>query len=412
VNVNVEIAQWLSTNWDPELPLRRWWSLLAESGWGFPSWPENWCGRGLSARDTKTVRQEFSRRGVLGPPSGIGPFLAAPTLISHGTPEQLAKYMTGIADGSELWCQLFSEPGAGSDLASLATRAEKDGDEYVVTGQKVWTTGAQFADYAILVARTNPDQPKHKGLSYFALDMKQQGVEVRPLKEMTGGATFNEVFLSEARIPAANMIGEPGEGWRVTMTTLSHERDSGNPASGGGGGNFIGAPPLDLPVSEFLKPTKDEKPDGFELAMSGGAVGLPQQMASDNGSSTDPVVRQELMDIYAQREVIRLSGLRAKAKARSGANPGPESSTGKLMGSELGRMVRETGLRLEGPYGQLMDDDAPEGGLLQAYGLFQPAMSIAGGSDEIQRNIIGERVLGLPKEPDVGRDQPWRDLPR
>jgi len=390
----------------------QWWSLLAESGWGFPSWPTQWCGRGLSGSQNKIVRREFAQRGVLGPPSGIGPFLAAPTLISHGTEEQLARYMTGIANGTDLWCQLFSEPGAGSDLASLSTRAERDGDEYVVNGQKVWTTGAQFADYAILVARTDPDQPKHRGLSYFAFDMKQEGVDVRPLKEMTGGATFNEVFISDARVPAANMIGAPGEGWRVTMTTLSHERDSGNPASGGGGGNFIGAPPLNMSVGDFLKPRTDEKPDGFELAMSGGALGLPQKVAVDNGKSSDPVVRQELMEIHIQREVIRLSGLRAKARAKSGAGPGPESSTGKLLSSQLGRMVRETGLRAEGPYGQLVDDDAPQGGLLQAFGLFHPAMSIAGGSDEIQHNIIGERVLGLPKEPDPGRDLSWKEQPR
>ncbi|MDA3039325.1 MAG: acyl-CoA dehydrogenase family protein, partial [Actinomycetota bacterium] len=356
------------------------------------------------------ARAELGRRGVLGPPAGIAPFLAAPTLLAHGTDDQLQRFMPGIAKGTDVWCQLFSEPGSGSDLASLATRAERDGDEYVVTGQKVWNTGAQYADWAILMARTDVDQPKHKGISYFAFDMRQPGVEVRPLKEMTGGATFNEVFLTEARVPASNLLSSLGEGWRVAMTTLSHERDNENPAAGGGGGTFIGRPDLSTTVAEFMKPNPDHRPDGFEIAMSGGVSELPVKLARQFGVASDPVTRQAVVDLWAHRQLMKLNGQRAKARSKQGQPPGAESSTGKLMGSDYGRKLREVGLAIEGPHGQLVDGDAPLDGIVQSYGLFQPAMSIAGGTDEVQRNIIGERVLGLPKEPDVSRDVAWRDI--
>ncbi len=405
-----QLDAWLDIAWDPQRPLGEWWSLLADEGWGFPSWPVEWFGRGLPSSTARRARIELVHRGALGPPAGIAPFLAAPTLLAHGTDEQLRRFMPGIAKGTDVWCQLFSEPGSGSDLASLATRAELDGDEYVVTGQKVWNTGAQFADWAILMARTDIDQPKHKGISYFAFDMRQPGVEVRPLKEMTGGATFNEVFLTEARVPVANLLGAPGEGWRVAMTTLSHERDNENPAGGGGGGTFIGRPDLSMPVADFMRPDPDHRPDGFEIAMSGGMGELPAKLAREFGRLDDAVTRQQVADLWAHRQLIRLNGQRGKARVKQGQPPGAESSTGKLMSSDLGRKMREVGLAIEGAHGQLMDTDAPHDGLLQAYGLFQPAMSIAGGTDEVQRSIIGERVLGLPKEPDVSRDVAWRDV--
>lgn len=407
-----EATRWLDENWDPEITVGEWWRLLADSGWGYPTWPSKWFGRDAKPAEARAIRQVFAERNILGPPSGIGPFLAAPTLFAHGTEDQLARYMPGIAYGTEIWCQLFSEPGAGSDLASLATRAERDGDEYRVNGQKVWNTNAQYAKYAILVARTDPDQPKHKGLSYFAFDMTQPGVEVRPLKEMTGASTFNEVFMSDARVNADDMIGQPGEGWRVTMTTLSNERDSNNPASGGGGGSFVGAPPLDETTAQALEPPVNETPDGFELALSGGARHLPFDTYRDFSRADDPVARDSLTQLHVLNEVMRFSNLRARSRARSGQGPGPESSTGKLMGTKAGRLMRELGLMMQGPYGQLVDEDAPYRGALQAYGLFVPASSIAGGSDEVQRNIIGERILGLPKEPDLSRDLPWRDVPR
>ena len=405
-----QLLSWLDDVWDPNRTVGDWWEMLADEGWGFPGWPAAWFGRGLAGGVARRARAELLRRGALGPPSGIGPFLAAPTLLTHGSDDQLSRFMPGIAKGTAIWCQLFSEPGSGSDLASLATRAELDGDEYVVSGQKVWNTGAQYADWAILMARTDVEQAKHKGISYFAFNMRQPGVEVRPLREMTGGATFNEVFLTEARIPVADLLGSLGEGWRVAMTTLSHERDNENPAGGGGGGSFIGRPDLSMTVAEFVKPDPNHKPDGFEISMGGGMADVPMMLAREFGRADDALTRQQLADLWGHRQLMKLNGQRAKARGRQGQPPGAESSTGKLMGSDLGRKIREVGLALEGPFGQLIDGDAPHDGIVQAYGLFQPAMSIAGGTDEVQRNIIGERVLGLAKEPDVSRDVAWRNL--
>jgi alkylation response protein AidB-like acyl-CoA dehydrogenase len=355
------------------------------------------------------ARVEMRAAGAYGAPSGVGPYLAAPTLFVHGTEDQKQRFLPGIATGREIWCQLFSEPGSGSDLASLSTRAVRDGDEWIVNGQKVWNTGAQYADWAILVARTDPDQPKHKGLTYFLIDMRQEGIEVRPLTEMSGDATFNEVFLSDARIPAENQLGGLGEGWRVTMTTLMHERDSENPAAGAGGA-FLGRPDLEATVAETVTRATREVEDGLGLSMQGGIFNRLVALGREFGAAADPVARQELMEIYIMREVLRFTGLRIKATFEAGGQPGAESSTGKLMQSEIGRRIRDLAWRIEGPHGQLVGNDAPDGGIMQKYGLFTPAMSIAGGTDEIQRNIIGERVLGLPKEPDLSRDIPWREL--
>lgn len=405
-----EVRAWLADNWSDQLTLGDWWQRLADAGYGFPTWPRQWFGRGLSSDDAKIVRAELRAAGAYGPPSGVSTFLAAPTILACGTDDQKARFMPGIVTGRDVWCQLFSEPGAGSDLAGLATRAERDGDEWVVTGQKVWNTGAQFADWAILVARTDPDQPKHKGLSYFLIDMRQPGVEVRPLKEMSGDETFNEVFLSEARIPAENLLGDLGEGWRVTMTTLMNERDSENAAMGGGG-SFVGRPRLDATIAEIVAEEKSRvADDGMALAMGGGVFRHLMEQARTFGATKDPVLRQALMRVYILRELHRFNGLRTKATLAAGGQPGPESSTGKLMGSEIARQMRDLAWQIQGPYGQLMGDDAPLRGVMQKYGLFTPSSSIAGGTDEINKNIIGERVLGLPKEPDVSREIPWREL--
>jgi alkylation response protein AidB-like acyl-CoA dehydrogenase len=408
-DLRTDVKAWLDDNWDQSLKLGDWWTRLADAGWGYPTWPQDWFGRGLSTNEAKIVRAELRAAGAYGPPSGVGPFLAAPTLLVHGTEDQKRRFMPGIATGQEVWCQLFSEPGSGSDLASLSTRAVRDGDEWVVSGQKVWNTGAQYADWAILVARTDPDQPKHKGLTYFLIDMRQPGVEVRPLKEMSGDNTFNEVFMTEARLPVENQLGDLGEGWRVTMTTLMNERDSEN-AGVGGGGSFVGRPALDATIAQVVADAASRVQDGMGLSMSGGIMSHLLAQARQFGAIHDPVVRQELMKIHSMREVLRYTGLRTKAALATGSQPGPESSTGKLMGAEIGRRTRDLAWRIQGPYGQLMDDDAPLRGIMQKYGLFTPAGSIAGGTDEINKNIIGERVLGLPKEPDVSRDLPWREL--
>ncbi len=222
--VRAELRAWLADNWDPELSLAQWRIRLADSGWAFPGWPREWGGRALSPALALEVTAELAAAVVPGPPEGIGPTLAAPVILEHGTEEQKHRLLRLIATGQVMWCQLFSEPGAGSDLAGLATRAERDGDEWMVSGQKVWNTGAATADFGILLARTDPSVPKHQGITCFVLPMHQPGVVVRPLRQMNGHASFNEVFLDQARVPAGNMLGAEGNGWRVALAVLAHER--------------------------------------------------------------------------------------------------------------------------------------------------------------------------------------------
>ena len=406
-----EAVAWYRTTWDPDRRLGEWWDLLADAGWAFPTWPEGLGGRGLSADEAKAANRARADVGAFGSPTGIATFLTAPTLLHYGSDDQLARYMPGIVRGRDVWCQLFSEPGSGSDLASLATRAERDGDEWVVTGQKVWNSGAQHAKYGILVARTDPELPKHRGITYFLIDMEQDGVDVRPLREMTGDAAFNEVFLSEARVHDRDRLGERGEGWRVAMTTLSHERDPDN--AGMGDAAAFSAADLDAPVGEYATALA-EKVDGFSIALTGGASTMLSRIVDDNDRAGDPVTRQRLMDLLSKRRTSRWSGQRALAAVKAGGQPGPEVSTLKLSGSDIARRTRDLGLEAMGPSGMLWGDDSPEGGLFHAFSMFTPALSIAGGSDEVQRNIVGERVLGLPREPGDAeqREKPWSELPR
>ena len=231
------VKEWLAVNWDPDLTVLEWWERLGTSGWSAPGLPEASYGRGLARSEVVRVQEAIASFGALGAPGGLGMLLAAPTIATHGTDEQRERYVRPIVTGTEAWCQLFSEPGAGSDLAGLQTRAERDGDEWVVTGQKVWTSGGQVADMGMLLARTNPDVPKHQGITYFAFDMRQPGVEVRPLREMTGRALFNEVFLTEARVGGDAIIGGLNNGWAVANTTLAFERAG----LGAGGGSARGS---------------------------------------------------------------------------------------------------------------------------------------------------------------------------
>jgi alkylation response protein AidB-like acyl-CoA dehydrogenase len=277
----------------------------------------------------------------------------------------------------------------------------------------VWTSGAQFSKWGILIARTDPDQPKHKGITYFVIDIDQPGVEVRPLKEMTGGATFNEVFFTDARVPHENVIGDVDEGWAVAVTTLAHERNSlGAGGMGGmGGGEMIGRPDLSRRVGELVKGTGGGgEMAGLAAAFGGGGGSLIKMLPQLFGKGDDPVVRQEVMQIYTLLEIARFTGLRAQAAAARGLRPGPEVSTGKLVASKIVKALRDTGLRIEGAHGMLHGSDAPMGGMLQFLALFSPAISIAGGTDEVQRNIIGERVLGLPAEPRPDKEVPFREL--
>ena len=393
------------------MPLGDWWQLLADSGWAFPSWPEGFGGRDLSSTATKAALQARREVGAFGPPNGVSTFLAAPTIMHYGTEEQQTKYLPRIVNGRDIWCQLFSEPGAGSDMAGLATRASRDGDEWVVNGQKVWNSGAQWAKYGILIARTDPQQPKHRGITYFLIDMEQDGVDVRPLREMTGDAAFNEVFLNDARIAESDRLGDLGDGWRVAMTTLSHERDPDN--AGMGETAAFGAIDLNMSVRQYSA-TVSSKNDGFSLALSGGVTKVLDDVTAQFDATKDPQVRQTLARILEMRRTSKWSGMRAAAKIKSGGQPGPEVSTLKLLGSDMGREIRDVGLESMGAHGMLYGEDAPTDGLFHAYSMFTPAQSIAGGSDEVQRNIVGERVLGLPREPGEKeqRELPWSELPR
>jgi len=407
--VRRDARAWFEANWDPDLSLGSWWERLAESGWGFPTWSSDWYGRGLSSQLASAVADERRRVGAYGPPSGIGVMMAGPTIVTHGTDEQRKRFLPNMVSGREVWCQLFSEPGSGSDLASLQTRAVRDGDEWVVNGQKVWTSGAQFSKWGILIARTNPDVPKHKGITYFVIDMEQPGVEVRPLKEMTGESMFNEVFFSDARVPYDNVLGDVNEGWAVAVTTLAHERSSLGAGATMGSGAIIGRADLDQPVGALQSSGGGGAMAGM-AAMFGGGGEFLKALVGATGGGDDPVARQELMQVYTLLEIARYTGLRAAAAAAKGHGPGPEVSTGKLMASNIVLGLREVALRLEGPYGTLARPDAPLDGMAQYLALFSPAVSIAGGSDQVQRNIIGERVLGLPSEPRVDKDVPFRDL--
>jgi alkylation response protein AidB-like acyl-CoA dehydrogenase len=410
--VRAEARAWFESNWDPDLSLGEWWERLAQSGWAFPTWSPDWYGRGLSSDLAAVVAEERTRAGAFGPPSGIGVMMAGPTLVTHATDEQKRRFLPNMVSGREVWCQLFSEPGSGSDLASLQARAVRDGDEWIVNGQKVWTSGAQFSRWGILIARSNPDQPKHKGVTYFVIDMDQPGIEVRPLREMTGGATFNEVFLTNARVPHENVIGDVDEGWGVAVTTLAHERNSlgaGGMGGMGGGGALFGSPDLDARVGDVAAQGGGGELSGFSMFAGGGASMiklLPQML----GRGDDALVRQDVARLYTLVEIARYTGLRAQAAAARGERPGPAVSTGKLMASTIVRTLRDAGLAMEGASGMLSGSDAPFNGMLQMLALFSPAVSIAGGTDQVQRNIIGERVLGLPAEPRVDKDLPFREL--
>jgi len=417
--VRLEARTWFEANWDPDLSLGQWWDLFGRSGWAFPTWPARALGRGLSSDGARAVAEERAAVGAHHPPSGIGPMMAGPTIAEHGTQEQIDRLLPDMVTGRHIWCQLFSEPGAGSDLASLQTRAVRDGDEWTVNGQKVWTSGAQYSRWGILLARTDPDAPKHQGITFFVIDMDQPGVEVRPLKEMTGGATFNEVFFTDARVSQADVIGEIDKGWAVAVTCLSFERTSlGAGAMGGmsGGGAMLGigmgsaerspVPDLDARVGELASAASG----GGLGAMASGGAAMVKLLPMMFGKARDPIARQETARLYTLLEISRYTGMRAKAATERGGRPGPEASTGKLMASQLARSMRDLLLRLEGPAGALMGPDAPLNGMAQWLALFSPAISIAGGSDEIQHNVIGERVLGIPSEPKIDKDVPFREL--
>jgi len=359
-----------------------------DAGLAWVHFPEGAGGLGLSPALQRVVDGALAKAGAPAPDAArniIGMGMAAPTIAVHGTPEQRARYLRPLFSGEEIWCQLFSEPGAGSDLAGLATRAVRDGDEWVVTGQKVWTTLAHIARFGLLVTRTDPDLPKHLGLTYFICDMQAPGVDVRPLRQMTGDAEFNEVYLNDVRLSDDLRLGGEGDGWRVSMTTLMNER-----VSIGGGRSSRGSGAIAV------------------------AVGVWRSTGCD-----DQARRDRLMKLWVAAEVNRLTNIRA-GQMRKAGTPGPEGSVAKLTFAELNQAISELCVDLMGAEGQLYTDyDGPR---RESVGFFtgdpryfflrSRANSIEGGTSEVLRNILGERVLGLPGEPRTDKDLPWRDVPR
>ncbi|MFC4034775.1 acyl-CoA dehydrogenase family protein [Streptomyces polygonati] len=411
--LRAETREWLRTHWRDDLTIGAWWGMLAEAGYAFPTWPVGWGGLGLRRSEARPVAEEIARAGAVGPPGGVGQMVGGPILIEYGTPEQRRRWLPALAAGAESWCQLFSEPGAGSDLASLQLRAERHGERWLLNGQKLWAREAEGAERGLALARTDSSVPKREGITLFVVDLDQPGVEVRPIRQMNGRASFNEVFLTDVAVTPDRVVGEIGGGWPLALASVSYER-----AEVGGAGVLrptrIAAPGhraggLDRKIRELTERARaDERREP--------AVRKPRTpaaliaLALEVGRSTDPLVRQRLAAVHAMAEADRLRNLRLRSARRQGRKPGPEVSLGKLVGSEVGRRARDIGLSVLGAEGMLTGAGTTGGGAFQQMALSVQSLSIAGGTDEIQRNLVGERVLGLPREPEADRDVPFHHL--
>ena len=365
---------------DPLAASKAWQKTKAEAGWACLQWPKEYGGRGATPIQSVIWNQE---EGVYGKLSGafiIGQGMCAPTMMAFATEAQKKRYLPKLASGEEVWCQLFSEPVGGSDLAGLRTRAEKDGDDWVVNGQKIWTSGAQHSDYGILITRTDPTVAKHKGLTMFFLDMKSPGIDIRPIKQVNGQSGFNEVYFDGVRIPDSQRLGEVGEGWRVSITTLMNERLAI------GGGIATGFPEL--------KELVDTLPLGDYKAID------------------DPVVRSKLADWHAKAAGLRNTASRAISALSKGETPGPENSIGKLVAGTMMQDIAKFAMDLQGYGAVMMDPDVAEGAArFQAMLMRSPAVRIEGGTDQILRNIIAERVLGLPEDMRADKGLPFNEIP-
>jgi alkylation response protein AidB-like acyl-CoA dehydrogenase len=352
---------------------KQWQRVLFDNGWAGIAWPKAYGGRGETARHQGIFNQEQARYEVQVGIFSVGIGMTGPTLIAHGTEEQKQRYLRPMLAGDEVWCQLFSEPGAGSDLGGLRTTAVRDGDEWIVNGQKVWNSGAHHADFGALIARTDSDVPKHRGITYFLVDMHSPGVDVRPLRQATGVAHFNEVFLTDVRIPHANVLGPVDGGWGVAQTMLMNER------------NMIGSGGMGIGFGDYLR------------------------MARDLGVTDEPAIRQGLAACFVRTEVIKYLGARAQAAVRAGKQPGPETSVVKLNASLHSALNGDLGLQIQGAGGMLAGPDAYRRGMFQQLFVGQWGMRLGGGTEQIQRNVIGERVLGLPGEPRPDKTLPFKD---
>ena len=360
---------------------KAWQATKFDAGWAVLTWPEEYGGQGLGRMENVIWNQEETKFDT--PPNiyTIGHGMLGPTIMAHGSDEQKERYLRDMARGQEVWCQLFSEPDAGSDLAGLRTTAVRDGDDWVINGQKIWSTGAHFSDWGMIVTRTDPNVPKHAGLTYFIVDMNAPGIEARPIRQINGGSGFNEVFFSDVRVPDSNRLGAVGDGWAVAITTLMNERVAI------GGGSSAGT----------LR-------NLFKLARETRRNGKP--------AIEDSAVRQRLADFYVKAKGLQYTSYRTLSALLRGATPGPEGSIGKAVGAPLGQEMAAFGLDLQGPYAGVADTEhGVHEGLWQDLYLGVPGMRIAGGTDEILKNIIAERVLRLPPEVRVDKDRAFRDVP-
>jgi alkylation response protein AidB-like acyl-CoA dehydrogenase len=408
------VGDWITTNWHLDMTLAEWWQRLADAGYAFPHWPVGYGGLGLRAGEAAAIQRTLGEHGVIGPPTGNAPNMGVATILNHGTSDQWDRFVKQVANGQNMWCQLFSEPGAGSDLASLATKAERDGDEFVITGQKVWNSSADSSEWGMLLARTNPDLPKHAGITWMMIDMRQPGVEARPLVQMNGGAEFCEVFMTEARVPIDNVIGGIDNGWNVARTTLTYERGSVGKRYPKGmvevkAGTMSGN--LDRPVGELIEKAKRTALDPhkrFDIMLGSRSM---IRLARELGLANDPLVRDRVANYYIASEVYRMTGQRGADNAKGG-RAGPEGSTMKLALATLAHHSRDLSMSLLGADGMLVGSDARENGKVQQACLSSFAPSLGGGTNEIQRNIIGERSLGLPREPGNDSEIPFRELKR
>jgi alkylation response protein AidB-like acyl-CoA dehydrogenase len=374
-----EFRAWLEANHPGEVPdeeaegfefRRRWQAKLHEGGWTGISWPKEYGGRGATLIEQAIFSEEMVRANAPAPANVLGLVMGGPVVIYHGTDEQKERYLEPILSAEEIWCQGFSEPEAGSDLASLKTRAVKRDGGWVVTGQKVWTTLAHEAKWCMLVARTDPDAPKHQGLTYFLMDMEQKGIEVKPLVQITGEAEFNEIFMDEAYIPDENVVGGVGNGWGVAITTLMNER---------AGLAFAAQAALKTHIREAIELAQSTSRDGRTAA-------------------EDPVIRDQLAQLFIESEIFRITNYRGLTKIMKTGVPGPEGSLGKWQWAEVNQHLMELAMEIEGPYGQFADgSEYSLDGDWQYQFLRTRANSIEGGTTDILKNIVAERVLGLPK---------------
>lgn len=386
----IEAANWLGENipTDSELEgldyiqrAKLWQKRKYDAGWACIRWPKEHGGRGANALEQVIFDQEQSKHNTPDSIFGIGQGMCAPTMMAWANEDQNKQYMPALASGEHVWCQLFSEPAGGSDLAALRTRGVKDGDDWVVNGQKIWTSGAHYSDYGVLVLRTDPDLPKHQGLTYFFLDMKSPGIEIKPIRQISGGANFNEVYFTDVRIPDAQRLGAVGQGWQVALTTLMNERAS--IGGGGGGVNFDSV---------------------FELASN--------TNLDDQPAIKDAGVRRKLADWYVQEAGLKFTGYRSMTALSRGEIPGPENSIGKLVGAPKQQDMASFALDLLDASGIIWDEDLSErAGLFQATYMASPGFRIAGGTDEIMANIIAERVLGMPQDIRVDKGIPFSEVP-